>query len=83
MFGTALASLGLLDIGSRNIDVLAKDQVTGTNPMYSKLLHNQLPLVVLDWVYLFVYFGTLGVLYLVDRRKGDGGEEEGEEDTHA
>lgn len=58
IFGTVLSLLCLLEIGSRE-------------PMYSKLLTNELPLVIVDVVYFWVYFGELVVLHLVHRKKGN------------
>ncbi len=76
MFGSALALLGLLDIGLRDINVLSTDEVSGTDPLYSKLLEHELPLKVVAVTYLLVYFGSLAVLRILHRRKGDVREEE-------
>jgi hypothetical protein len=51
-FGAALSLLGLLDIGTRDIDVTSNNEIAGTNPMYSKLPHNDLPLAIVAIVYM-------------------------------
>jgi hypothetical protein len=76
--GTALSFLGLLDIGTKDIDVLETDYLTHTNRMY-KLLGSRLPLVIVMSVYFGVFTGSGLVLRCVNRHRGGVWDEEGKD----
>ncbi|EIW67874.1 hypothetical protein TREMEDRAFT_57375 [Tremella mesenterica DSM 1558] len=79
LFGLALALLGLLDLGPREVSFLSQtennttagsDKVTDSlNPMY-RLLSTRYPLLVIWLTYFGVYMGSIAVLGFVHRRKG-------------
>lgn len=77
VFGVGLAMLGLLDVGSVEIDIMRKDELNKTNIMF-RLLSSKLPLGIVVMVYGGVYCGTLAVLALLDRIKGGVYQEESE-----
>lgn len=70
LFGTTLSLLGLLDIGSSDIDLLQQDELSGTNWMF-RLLSLKLPLAIVVAVYALVYYGGVIGLRVVHRCRGD------------
>ncbi|ORY31965.1 bacterial low temperature requirement A protein-domain-containing protein [Naematelia encephala] len=60
--GIALGLLGILDIGGRDVDVLAsKSDLEGTNALYH-ILQKKWPLSIIVLAYGTVYFGSLGIV---------------------
>lgn len=75
IFGIGLAMLGFLDVGSRDIDFMRQDELSGTNWMF-RLLSSKLPLGIVVIVYAGVYCGGLLGLGILHRVRGGVYEEE-------
>ncbi|WRT65361.1 uncharacterized protein IL334_002304 [Kwoniella shivajii] len=85
LLGLILSLLGLLDIGNQNFEI--KDggldqEFKNTNPMYH-LVDARVPLVMVLVIYLIANYGTIFLLGIVHRIKGNvwSEEEEEEEET--
>ena len=67
--GFGLSLLGLLDLGKRDIDVMSKDELDGTNLMFT-LLSSRWPLGIIVMVYATCWIGGGVVLEIVHRCRG-------------
>lgn len=68
--GVCVALLGLLDIGSRKVDLdLYSNGGTGTTPMYLLVLE-EVPLVIVSGVYAIVFLGPVAVQEWLHHRRG-------------
>lgn len=68
--GVCVALLGLLDIGSRRVDLdLYTNDGAGASPMYILVLY-EVPLVVVSGVYAIVFLGPVCVQEWLHRRRG-------------
>ena len=68
--GVCVALLGLLDIGSREVDLsLYSNDGSGSTPMYILVLQ-EVPLVIVSGMYAIVFLGPVCVQEYLHHRRG-------------